>query len=315
MKKNRETIDIESLLIRAYREKQVHKLKLNAGNMLGLTPPRAPGATFSAEDKVDTSSFACRMAAQLRELQARLGAAPSTLIDLHDAVLSLPDFYVERGAGLDFVVWDEETASAAGHRIIVEGDRGSYIARVAPRGGRRREVEALIEIAPRRAVVPIVTAPLLVLSGQYGDRPFVPDVVETRRVPVYRGARKEAAEYRPEYETPLHAVVEARAAYAVWHAALGMLAEAFAGSAEYEVTGPSAPASPWELSPRILLAIEKAEKADEDAPANDAIVPCKKKEKSNDAKAMTSKTNAKPARRKRVLVPRKNEETAIVAMG
>ncbi|MGU3330413.1 hypothetical protein ACLBXB_26155 [Methylobacterium mesophilicum] len=40
-------------------------------------------------------------------MQARLSAAPEVLLDLHDAVLALPDFYIERGAGLDFLVWDE----------------------------------------------------------------------------------------------------------------------------------------------------------------------------------------------------------------
>lgn len=291
---NREKIDIEGLLVRAYREKQIHTLNAGGAIALGLTRPRAPGATFSASDKVDTSSFSARMAAELRELQARLGAAPSGLVDLHDAVLGLPDFYVERGAGLDFVVWDTETAEQAGHRIEVAKDKGSAtIVAVRPGAGRNRR-GTLIPIGAVRHLVPIVTSTLIIVQGRYGDRPYVPDVVVTRQRPVYAGADKNAVGYLPEYETPLHAVVEARAAYAVWHAALGMLAAAFAASTEYEVTGPAAPAEPWKRNARILIG-ERPQEWDADQSELGAVA-------------------LKP-KRKRPYVPRKTKEKAAVAMG
>ena len=69
-------------------------------------------------------------------MQARLSAVPDILLDLHDAVLALPDFYIERGAGVDFVVWDEETAYRSGHRIDVCPANGASIIKVARRGGR-----------------------------------------------------------------------------------------------------------------------------------------------------------------------------------
>jgi len=289
---NRETIDIEGLLVRAYREKQIHTLNAGGAIALGLTRPRAPGATFSASDKVDTSSFAARMAAELRELQARLGAAPSGLVDLHDAVLALPDFYVERGAGLDFVVWDEVTAARLGHRIEVAQDKGSAtIVAVRPGGGRKRRGE-LIAIGPVRYLVPVVTSTLLIVQGRYGDRPFVPDLVVSRMRPVYRGASTSPVGHVPEYETPLHAVVEARAAYAVWHAAMGILAQAFASSAEYEVTGPAAPAEPWRSTARVLVGAPVSDLVD-DEPAPGVVV-------------------LKP-KRKRPYVPRKTKENRTVA--
>lgn len=291
---NRETIDIEGLLVRAYREKKIHTLKASNAyaTALGLTRPRAPGATFSASDKVDTSSFAARMAAEIRELQARLGAAPSGLVDLHDAVLALPDFYVERGAGADFVVWDSETAARAGHLITVAKDKGSATIVAVKTGAGRNRKGQMVEIGERRPLVPIVTSTLMVLQGQYGDRPHVPDLVVRRMRAVYKGANTSPVGHVPEYETPLHAVVEARAEYAVWHAALGILADAFAGSTEYEVTGPAAPAEPWSSTGRVLLGAPVSDLADEVvAPGLVVLKP----------------------KRKRPYVPRKTKENTAVA--
>ena len=245
----REKIDIEALLIRAYAEKRVHKLRQVKAGALGLIGPRKGIGGFSASEKVDTSSFSARVAGELREMQARLGAAPCGLLDLHDVVLGLESVYVESGADLGFIVWwDADAALDRGHRIVEDGD-GATIAQVRPRTGRPGE---FVEIGPRRRLTKVVTSALMVLHGQYGDRPYVPEVEVYRMRPVYEGATKEAKSYSPEYVTPLHAVAEARAAYAVWYAALGLLAGVMAASAEYEVTGPSAPAEPWAEVRRIL---------------------------------------------------------------
>lgn len=281
MKNNRETIDIEGLLVRAYREKQIHTLQAGAAIALGLTMPRAPGATFSASDKVDTSSFAARMASEIRELQARLGAAPSGLVDLHDLVLALPDFYVEQGAGLDFVVWDAQTADALGH-TLTPGKGSATILKTRRRGGRGPGREDRVPDGEACRLVPIVTATLMIVQGRYGDRPAVPELILVRQRPIYAGAGKQAIGHVPEYETPLHAVVEARATYAVWHAALGMLAAALADSSEYAVTGPAAPAEPWASTARVLPSLLKP-----------AVAP----------------------KRKRAYVPRKVKEKLAVAMG
>jgi hypothetical protein len=84
-------------------------------------------------------------------MQARLSAAPDLLLDLHDAVLALPDFYIERGAGLDFLVWDEETAARPGHRVEVCPANGTSIVKVERRGGRgpgREDLPALGRSSP-----------------------------------------------------------------------------------------------------------------------------------------------------------------------
>lgn len=256
----REKIDIEALLIRAYAEKRVHKLRHVQAGALGLIRARKGIGGFGGGEKVDTSSFSARAAGELREMQARLGAAPSGLIDLHDIVLGLEAVYVEHTAGLDYAVWwDADAALDHGHRIVEDGGQAS-IAAVKPRTGRPGE---FVEIGPRRRLSKVVASTLVILQGQYGDRPFVPDVEVSRMRPVYEGATKEAVGYVPEYVTPLHAVAEARAAYTVWHAALGMLAGIMAASTEYEVTGPSAPASPWIDPPRVLKARRVSKLRDE----------------------------------------------------
>lgn len=238
----REKIDIEALLVRAYAGKRVHKLRDVKAGALGLSGPRKGIGGFSASEKVDISSYSARVAGETREIQARLGAAPSGLLDLHEVVLGLETVFVESGASLDFVVWwDADAALDRGHRIVEDRD-GASIAQVRPRTGRPSE---FVEVGPRRRLTKVVASTLVVLHGQYGDRPYVPEVEIYRMRPVYEGAHKGAKAYSPEYVTPLHAIAEARAAYAVWHAALGLLAGVMAVSTEYEVTGPAAPALPW----------------------------------------------------------------------
>ncbi|MGH1592365.1 hypothetical protein ACRBEV_33125 (plasmid) [Methylobacterium phyllosphaerae] len=134
---SREKIDIEALIARAYREKAVHRLWRPSAVALRLTGPKAPGGGFSAEEQVDTSSFSARAAARTRELQVHLAAAPNILLDLHVAVLALRNFYIERTVGLDFVVWDVETAARLGHRIEVDAGKCASVVKIERRDGPR----------------------------------------------------------------------------------------------------------------------------------------------------------------------------------
>lgn len=278
----RETIDIEALLCRAYREKRVDRLGNVGATALGLVGPRGPGSSFSTGDKVDTSSFSARVAAAIREMQLRLANAPSGLLDLHDAVLTLDDFYIERGAGLDYLVWDADTAESMGHRITPPNAKtgaAASIVQVRRRGGRGTGRDDLVPAGDPRPLTVITTTNLVMLHGRGADRPYVPDVVVSGYLPVYEGRRKEAVGRRPVYETPLHAVVEGRALHEAWHAALGILAALFARSTEFEVTGPSAPARPWEAPPRILAGAPVTDLRDDEEPAKSRRKPGKKRAK------------------------------------
>ncbi|MCJ2019554.1 hypothetical protein MKK84_19300 [Methylobacterium sp. E-065] len=80
--------------------------------------------------------FSADTAAAMQELQARLAATPDAFLELHDAVLRLPDFYIERAGGIDFFAWDEETTAQLGHRIKVDDANGRRIVKVERRGRR-----------------------------------------------------------------------------------------------------------------------------------------------------------------------------------
>lgn len=232
----REDIDIEALLVRAYFEKQIDRLGggVAAKAALGmLGGPKAPGATMGGAEKVDTSSYAARMAAEVRELELRLRRAPPALVTLHDAVLALPDFYAEI-SGLDYLVWDVETATRLGHTITPDRDRPTI---VEDKGG-----------APR-AVTRIVTATLMVVQGREAQPPYVAEVEVARMRPVYSGEHRKVTGHVPEYVVSPTEVAHDRAAYSAWHCALGMLAALDLPG--YRITGPRAPSAPWEIERRI----------------------------------------------------------------
>lgn len=233
----REEIDIEALLVRAYFEKRVDRLGdgVAAKAALGiLGGPKGPGA-MNWNEKVDTSSYAARMASEIREMELRLRQAPSSLLTLHDAVLALPDFYAEID-GLDFVVWDIETATRLGHRIEPDRDRPTIVAEA---GGDVRRLTR------------IVTAVLMVVQGREAQPPYVAEVEIARMRPVYSGEHRKVTGHVPEYVVSPIEVAYDRARYAAWHCALGML-QAALDLPDYRITGPRVAAAPWDAATRVL---------------------------------------------------------------
>lgn len=250
-----EVIDIEALLMRAYWEKRIDRLDKGAASRaaLGLPKgPKAPGAVFSMDTKVDTSSYSARVAAEMREMFLRLANAPDALLTLHDHVLALPDFFVELGAGVDFVVWDVETATRLRHLILDPKGDLPRIVTLRTRRDRATGEATLVPYGEPRALTRIVTTTLLTGHARECQRPGVSDVVVTRMRPIYRGGHKAAVGYLPEHETPLDVVAMERARYAVWHVALGMVRDAMGSAPGLDITGPSAPPAPWELERRVL---------------------------------------------------------------
>lgn len=241
----RETIDIEALLVRAYREKAVDRLGMGderseraLGRLIGMG---APGfnTTSLPGSRVDTSSFAARRASRERELMAQLRFVGDPLIRLHDAVLALPDFFVETTGDLDFVVWDGETAAQMGHVVTVE----PY--------GRRATIQAGEE--PARLVRQIVATNLVIQWGRSGVRVDPSPVVAHRGRAIY-DHRKQVTGYEPAFETPLDVVRDERADYAVWRAAVDMLAmDCRVILADLDVQRPAAPVCPWAHEPDAAL--------------------------------------------------------------
>jgi len=255
---NREQIDIEGLLIRAYREKAVDRFVIaddaerrrKAWGLILLAGPSSGGGGGGEALGVQSSGYATNLAARASRGWAMLDKdRGGSLEALHDAVLALPTFYVERVGEADelaFEVWDTETALKLGHRIVSENG-AAYVERVRRRGGKdAKRADQLRTAGPRRPVTAIVATNLMICHGRAADRPYVPPVVATGRRPILKGRDKCAVGYAATYETTLAEVVRARALYATWHACLGMLQAALGCVPDLDVTGPEAPAAPWD---------------------------------------------------------------------
>ncbi|PIK69811.1 hypothetical protein CS379_27950 [Methylobacterium frigidaeris] len=241
-------MDIEALLVRAYREKRVDRYGQDgrqAGAVaLGLgSGPRAPGSQLGGPERVDTSSYAANSAARTREAFLRLAGTADGLLALHDAVLALPDMYVEYGAGADFLVWDAETAERHGEVITLKGGKASIQA-TRRRGGRGEGRNDRVPVGLPRPLTTLPTSVLIITHGREASRPDVMDA-SLRRRPVYRPGTRDVAGFEFVADAPLDVVAFERARYAAWHAALGMLAAARAGCPEFAVTGPAAPLTIW----------------------------------------------------------------------
>lgn len=252
LRANRETVDIEALLVRAYREKQVDRYgqdgKAAGAAALGLgSGPRAPGSQLGGPERVDTSSYAANQAARTSQALQQLAATPDGLLALHDAVLRLPDMFVEYGAGADFVVWDVDTAERRGELITPSGGKASIQA-TRRRGGRGEGRNDRIPVGAPRPLTVLPMTVLVITHGREASRPDVTDA-NLRRRPVYRPGTRDIAGWEYVPDADLAVVAFERARYAAWHAALGMLAAAGAEWAEFAVSGPAAPLTIWASEP------------------------------------------------------------------
>ncbi len=242
-----ETITIEALCVRAYREKRMDRLPANAARqVIGLRGPAALGAgPLARGERVDTSSWGATAEARSRETLRQFLDAGDGLLALHDAVLQLNDYFVEdldTPAG-DFALWTRDGALDAGQWIDAapQGNGGTIrAARVRRQAGADGEALRVTPIvgAPVRAVRRIVIAPLIVLAGRAAEPPYVSPLV----APTKGKDRRKSL----EAVTPRDLVVRERGDYAAWHHALTALAEHLAGIVDFYVTPPASPARPWE---------------------------------------------------------------------
>ncbi|MCJ2059825.1 hypothetical protein MKL09_25255 [Methylobacterium sp. J-048] len=250
----RESIGIEALMVRAYREKKIDRLGVDTRRMLGIRGPMAPGSNALARgERVDTSGWGASAASQAREVLAMLYGAGDALLTAHDLVLSLDDYFCEdhNGEDLAFSLWTREGALEAGH-FIAEEERGGtafiQAAKVTRELGPDGETVrvAPIEDAPLRRLSKIVVAPLIVVAGRSDMPPYVSPIEIDRVRAVWCRRTRRRIGTRTEYITPLDVVVQERAAYAAWHHALTALAEQLADLPGLAIAPPCLPARPWE---------------------------------------------------------------------
>ncbi|MBX9659119.1 MAG: hypothetical protein K2X00_11180 [Nitrospiraceae bacterium] len=250
-----ETIDIEALLVRAYRERRIDRLPVDTRKVLGAAgPARIGNNTLSRGERVDTSGFGANAAARVNAVRSALAEAGELMLAAHDLVLSLDDYFVEdlRTEDCSFILWTKAGALDAGQWIDVgTGSRDATIQAATIKRDRGPDGE-ILTVTPlagirRRPLHRIVAAPLIVLTGRSGDPPGVSPIEVARKRKVYATGSSRVIGERTEYVTPLDLVVCERGEYAAWHHALTSLAGQLSEGLGYAVAAPSVPARPWEV--------------------------------------------------------------------
>lgn len=222
----KETIEIEALLRRAYGQYRVHKvspatvLGLGAGRQSAPSGFAATMAILELGTRVDTSGAGAKMAG----MQSMAAATPDDLLVVHDHVLALADWLIEGVETAEPVVWRRDDIRESGWSIEKRAD-GEWLVRPSgPAGLGRGHLSRLTD--------PYLGA-MVILHAANGTRP------ECRPAKRGRLSALEEREVRME-----------RALYAVWHAALGVLAaELDQVLVKHAVLAPSAPAEPWARRP------------------------------------------------------------------
>ncbi|PZR94157.1 MAG: hypothetical protein DI537_08695 [Stutzerimonas stutzeri] len=232
----KETIEIEALLRRAYGQYRVHKVSPATVLGLGAVRQSAPSGFAAARSilelgtRVDTSGAGAKIAG----LQSMAAATPDDMLIVHDHVLALSDWLIEGAESAEPTVWRRDEIAANGWRTEKHADALWLVRPSGPDGAGRGHLSRLTD--PHLAAS-------VILHAADGSRP------ECRPARRGRLSAAEEAEVRME-----------RALYAVWHAALGVLAaELDAVLVKHAVLGPYAPAQPWL---RRELRDVPAEKAD-----------------------------------------------------
>lgn len=222
----KETIDIEALLYRAYAQHRVHRVTPEA--VLGLRRNAGPSgfaatmAILELGTRVDTSGAGAKIAG----MQSMAAATPDDMLVVHDHVLALADWLIEGAETAEPRVWRRAEIRENGWRIEERAD-GLWLVRVE-----RRAFDPAAHHVAGRLTNPYLAAAVI----QHACAGTRPDCRPARRG---RLTAQEEREVRIE-----------RALYAVWRAALGVLAAELDGKlAKHAVTGPAADAEPWTRRP------------------------------------------------------------------
>ena len=226
-----ETIDIEQLLVWAYRDQCIDK-------QVKALAPRGPAgdASFSLAQysvlgtKVDSSGAALSALG--------LKVADDAMI-VHDAVLSAGEMWIEWKSDDEVEIWDRERAAAAGQDIGKHG--GDWLRRPICPNGRVAAFGIRLEQA--------ATIALLTIHAKNGTRP---DWCEGWKAGEGRVAQDNLLAdrwgrvRRRRADASVEDVMHSRAIYAVWRASLALVAAELDGALRrWHVTGPAIPEAPW----------------------------------------------------------------------
>ena len=228
----KEKIDIEALLVWAYRAQCVDRVfrQIKAAT----EPLRCYGSTWHGMAQI------AELGAIIQSTGVGLAAVGASAADdafiVHDAVMALDDVFVEWQTETRALLWTEQTAADNGRRIVKTGRGVGAMWRLCSAGHAPRELEFLG-----------VTA-LMVTHARDDRRPEWHEgwTLPRGRRAGDRMATDRRGRKRKRYEMSAEQVSHDRCVYSVWHAALGLLsAQLYDRMAQYDVTGPLASSAPW----------------------------------------------------------------------
>lgn len=227
----KETIDIEALLHRAYGQYRVDRV--TPQSILGLARLGPGGSLVGAMQAVALGTIVDNSGAAARMLGAQSAAVatPDDMLVVHDHVLVLADWLIEEARSDEPQVWRRAEIAANGWRVE-ETAQGLWLVRPGE-GVKGGDAWAAL-------TNPYLMA-LVIEHARAGSRPDDLGVSERARRTTVRRGRPDRAMLAERGDVML-----ARAVYATWHAALGVLAAELDGVlTKHRVIGPAAVADPW----------------------------------------------------------------------
>lgn len=241
----KETIDIEDLLIWAYRDQCVDRMTMGFRPQgPSASPSSGLGEFVALGVRVDNSGAAAKALGGFR--------LPDDALIVHDTVLGLSEWFVEWLADDSCEVWDHARAAAKGCAIRRDAD-GCRLVRLSKTG---READAAL-------LEPVGLAAIIIPHARAASRPdwhegWQETPARGRPALTVRDRRGRRRVERDDRMTTL--VLRDRALYGLWHAALGGLAAELGGALQrFEPVPTGAPAAPWEAErARVLKASEAA---------------------------------------------------------
>jgi len=235
-----EIIDIEDMLIWAYRAQAVDRMAAGIWEALGQKGPASyglnPFATIAGLGvRVDGGGW---RGSTGHAYGHAASAVDDDALALHEAVLALPPMVMEASeVGSIALTWQDRLAAGG----IRETADGALCRNGVPVGGEKIEPAILIIAQARSASRP----------DTVDD--FVADFSERPRDSAGRWIAD-----RDSYRRTLDDVIRMRGLYAAWRAGLCRLVEECGGFARHRLVGPGAPEAPWATERRertILHAI------------------------------------------------------------
>lgn len=232
------TIDIEDLLVWAYRDQCVDRMVGQMDAAMDARPPCMPSVSAIMARH---AALGCRVDSQPMQV-AFLGAkAPDDALIVHDAVLALDDAFVEI-EGKDTWLWDRALVAECGFDLE-ETVTGPMLVR---QDGSRAALDRIV-----------VSAEII----RHAKGAMRPDVYAEWSVGADGRVRDKVTRLRGADQgigVTLKDVQRARARYAVWRMALMVVANDLREAlARWEPTSPAAPESPWVVSDRRRLEAQK----------------------------------------------------------